>query len=220
MKTHPTPSLTQLLWACATDPRSSFVGGLITYVFSQLPSLMDQGLSGYSLAAINVTNPFPSPGAPTQIAGVMASTVVQDRISLESARKLLEPLNNTILEQSNYTAQCYLTTTQYGSFLDWFDQNYDQSTAGNSSFIVSRLLDKKTLTQAPEKLRQAVKTALSASGGMSAFMVAGKGVQNAQPRGGSDAVSPGWRNAYVHACKWCSEAHNLQYSADFMLYSK
>lgn len=80
----------------------------------------------------------------------------------------------------------------YPSFNSWFDVFYDQSLAGYDGYVGSRLLDEKAL--ASDDIGESFRL----SGG-AAYLVAGKGVRDAKPRGGSLSVTPTWRKAIVHA---------------------
>jgi hypothetical protein len=184
-----------------TDPKESFVLDLITYVTTQIPSLMNQGISGYTLVTRDMQSPIQLPGIPDRVAGFMGTCILQDVDNLDVITKAFNPINDTIHERWSNKAQFYTSINQYDSFLGWFNNNFDSSPAGGSLYIVSRLLDGETLTGNPEKLKSALQAAMTSGGTMSAFMVAGKGVQEAKPRGGSNAVNPAWRTAYVHACK-------------------
>lgn len=66
--------------------------------------------------------------------------------------------------------------------------------------VGSWLLPAETLTD--DALRPALVQFLGQDGGR-LYMVSGKGVWDAVPRGGSDAVNPAWRKALVHAGKDC-----------------
>ncbi|KND91631.1 6-hydroxy-D-nicotine oxidase [Tolypocladium ophioglossoides CBS 100239] len=198
MWTHPTPKITDVKWMAITDPKAPFVSDLISYIVSQMPYLMDSGMSGYNLVSTGMPNPTPFPGLPTEIAGFMGANLIQNADDPNVAAKIFKPLNDTLKEKWQGQAVMFQTTEQYPSFLAWFDKNYDQGQAGQSSYMVSRLLDGKALTGDPEALGKALKAGSAPSGGMLVFMVAGKGVQDAKPRGGN-AVNPAWRTAYVHA---------------------
>ena len=89
------------------------------------------------------------------------------------------------------------TLSPYPTFKSWFDLFYDQSPTGYDQYVGSRLLDEKALT-IPDSAD--VGQAFKLSEG-SAYLVAGKGVHNANPRGGSTSVTPTWRKAVVHAGK-------------------
>ncbi len=74
------------------------------------------------------------------------------------------------------------------------------ASAGYHTYVGRRLLDGPALTANLTATKEAF-TQFSGSGIGTAYLVAGRGVWNAQPRGGSDAASPAWRKAYIHASK-------------------
>lgn len=187
----------------ATDAKESFVSDLLTYIVSQMPSLMEQGVSGYNIITKDMENPFQEPGLPDRIAGLLGSCILQDIESNDAITKAFNPINETIQQHWPNKVQFYTTLKQFDSFLGWFDKNYDMNSAGGSTYLVSRLLDGKALTGDSEALKNALQEVLSSgsTSSMAAYMVAGKGVQEATPRGGSNAVNPAWRTAYVHACE-------------------
>lgn len=184
-----------------TDAKSKFVYDVIAYALSLFPSLGDAGLSGYTLISPGIENPVPIPGAPKEVAGILGQFIVQDVEDPEYTDKIWKPINETIQKRWGGAVQLLVGKEEYSSFLKWFGVHYDQDTAGNSSYLVSRLLSKDALDGDQDALKGALKSAMGSSGGMGAFLVSGKGVRDAQPRGGSDAVNPGWRKSYVHARK-------------------
>lgn len=204
LKTHPSPKILGLLYGIITDPQETIVYDLITYILSQTPYLMAQGLSGYNLITRDMATPLQLPGAPDRVAGFLGSSVLQDVDSPEAVAALFKPLNDTIRKRWADKAQFYVLPTAYDSFLAWFDNNYDTDPAGESQYLVSRLLDGEALTGNQQKLKSALEATLASSGTIAAFMVGGKGVHDAKPRGGSNAVNPAWRSAYLHTCKCCS----------------
>ncbi|KAH6971021.1 hypothetical protein BKA56DRAFT_558365 [Ilyonectria sp. MPI-CAGE-AT-0026] len=199
LKTHPSPKLLSSALLLVTTPDAPFLYDLIAYTLSMFPTLGDAGLSGYSFITSGIPNPMPSPGAPAELAGVIGQFILQDTEDTQYLENILAPLNQTIQTRWSAGVQMIVGNVAYGSFLEWFDDHYDQGTAGNSSYLVSRLLDKPALQNDQASLARAVKAALSVSGGIGAFLVSGKGVHDVKPRGGSDAVNPGWRKSYVHA---------------------
>lgn len=201
LKTHKTPKITTSSLMLFTDAKSKFVYDVIAYGLSLFPSLGDAGLSGYSLISPGIENPVPIPGAPKEVAGILGQFIVQDVEDPEYTEKIWKPINETIQKRWSGAVQLIVGKEEYPSFLKWFDVHYDQDTAGNSSYLVSRLLSKEALDGDQDALKVALKSAMGPSGGMGAFLVAGKGVRDAKPRGGSDAVNPGWRKSYVHARK-------------------
>jgi hypothetical protein len=90
-------------------------------------------------------------------------------------------------------------TRQYDNFLDYFEVNHDQGGAGYHGYLASRLFDRQSLTGDTDALRGAISDILTTHGGLNPFLVTGKGVQEADPRGGGNAVNPSLRNSFVHA---------------------
>ncbi|KAM5342131.1 hypothetical protein ACJ41O_015162 [Fusarium nematophilum] len=199
LKTHKTPKITTSSWMFIVDPDAEYVYEAIAYALSLYPSLGDAGMSGYTFVTSRVANPFPIPGAPKEVAGVMGQFIVQDVDDPDYVQNVWKPINETIQKRWSGAVQLIVGIEHYDSFLDWFDLHYDQGTAGNSSYLVSRLLGEEALDGDQAALAKALEPAMSPSGGMAAFLVAGKGVRDACPRGGSNAVNPGWRKSYVHA---------------------
>jgi len=93
-----------------------------------------------------------------------------------------------------------ITLTTYDSFWDWYVPNNGPLDAGQNQILGSRLLDGKALSDR-EGLKKAYKTFTSDGSIAALFLVGGKKVWNSDVRGGSNAVNPGWRKAYVHTRK-------------------
>ncbi len=196
MKTYPTPKLESLVLAIVTtevaNPRPVF--DMVAYVLSQFPSLGDQGLSGYSYFFPAFPNPFDGTG--TIVGGIFMAVALQDSTP-EAMRALWQP----VLDHVNATwpgNQILWQPKTFPSFLAWYLENYDASAAGKNSYIGSRLLDKAALTADLAKSSAAYEKFANGSAA-TAYLVSGKGVRNAHPRGCGNAVLPAWRKAYVHA---------------------
>ncbi|KAL7948118.1 FAD-binding domain-containing protein [Trichoderma barbatum] len=199
LKTHPSPKILSVAYMIFTDPKETIVFDLITYVVSQVPKLMAQGVSGYNIVTKDMATPIQIPGIPPRVAGFLGTSILQDVDSPEVVANIFNPINDTLHERWPGRVQFYTLVSEYDSWLGWFDKNFDGSQAGGSAYLVSRLLDGQALTSNPSKLKSALQAAMAPSGTMSVFMVGGKGVQEAKPRGGSNAVNSAWRTAYVHA---------------------
>ena len=196
MKTYPSPKIESLILVLATpevaNPRPIF--DMIAYLLSQFPSMGDQGLSGYSYFFPAI--PSPLDGGKTIVGGIFMAVALQDS-SPEAMRALWDP----VLAHINTTwpgyQVIYLPQT-FPSYLAWYSENYDTSAAGINSYIGSRLLDKAALTADLTKSSAAYEG--FANGTLAtAYLVSGKGVHDAHPRGCGNAVLPAWRKAYVHA---------------------
>lgn len=101
-------------------------------------------------------------------------------------------VNETYPNQTVTQVKSNVFPNLYDAFLKYADV----STAGVDKVVGSWLLPAETLTE--DTLKNALITFLGVSGAR-LYMVSGKGVWNAKPRGGSDAVNPAWRKALIHA---------------------
>ncbi|KAM0401260.1 hypothetical protein ACHAQC_001941 [Fusarium culmorum] len=199
LKVYKTPKISASILTVGTSSEAPFKYDLLAYVLSQFPSLADAGLSGYASLSPRVANPSPGPGAPKDVAGISGIFAAQDVQDPNYIHELLQPLNETLQKRWPGLVQFTATSETYSSFLKWYDVYFDQGTAGDTNYIVSRLLTKDSLEKDESKLSHALEEGCVPSGGMIAHLVSGKGVHNAKPSGGSVSVNPGWRDTYVHA---------------------
>ena len=94
--------------------------------------------------------------------------------------------------------------TTYTTFYDWWLHFNGPDNAGTELVIGSRLIGADALrdTNAVETALKGVLPSDIGTAGLSFYLLGGKGVADAVPRGGSDAVNPAWRKALVH-CGSC-----------------
>jgi hypothetical protein len=195
--THPTPNITTLeLGIYTLNTSSTSVFPSIAYLVSQFPSLGDQGVSGYSFFTPGSSDLL---GSPVPIAGIILLMSLQDAKSPDTMMQIWAPIISHI-KTTWPDLTWFNTTAQFPSYFGWFETFYDKFTAGKDEYIGSRLLDRAALTANVSALQDTLER--MATGSIAAaYLVGGKGVQNAKPRGGSNAVVPAWRKAYVHASK-------------------
>jgi hypothetical protein len=199
MKTFLTPKLESGNVVIATpqieDPRPIF--DMVAYVLSQLPSMGDRGFSGYSYIFRQIPNPFD--GSNTTVGGIVFSGVLQNAAP-EELRELWDPIFEHVKATwPDLFMTIYFEPKSYPSFLGWFSENYDTTSAGENSHVGSRLLDRDTLTKNLTSLSEAFERFTDGETS-TAYLISGKGVHNAKPRGCSgNAVLPAWRKAYIHA---------------------
>ncbi|KAF5489633.1 FAD-linked oxidoreductase ZEB1 [Colletotrichum siamense] len=197
--THPSPVITHTFWAVRTEPDAPYLPALTAYVLSQMPALERAGMSMYCTSSrVLMGNPFPVQSLPAQIAGMMGVALLQDQPDSEAMQELWQPINATIAARWP-EAVFVLQTEQFASWFDWFDKYRDARPVGYHLIFASRLLDEAALTEDVDALAAAVGTATERVGRVTAFLVSGRGVHEAMPRGGGNAVHPAWRRAYVHA---------------------
>lgn len=180
--------MAQIPFALQISPGPHF-WEIVAYVFSQLPSLGDAGLSGHFLA-INTSALGFDAGVYGSAASLSHSTTEID--------KMFSTMNDTI--QKRWKDEAVLLKLEYklyDNFLDWFEEKYDKGTAGGSPLLPSRLLGNDSLHDLAT-LTHALEAAANDEGQIQAHLVAGQGTANVVPRGGSNAVHPAWRTAYLH----------------------
>ncbi|RDA94776.1 hypothetical protein CP533_6726 [Ophiocordyceps camponoti-saundersi (nom. inval.)] len=214
MSTHPEVRVSHVRWIVATDPKAAHLWDLIAYVVSKLPYLSDSGLSGANFISKSALDRASAPGLPPGMAGVTGgSNTMLNLDDPNTVNTIFKPINDTLNARWPGKATLYLQSTDYPSFLAWFNVHYDGTTGGISRYIVSRLLDKEALTSDPKAIREALQAANEPKGIQALFTVAGKGVHEAKPRGGN-AVHPAWRRAYVHAGAFAAEFPPLNKTAE------
>lgn len=207
MSTHPDKKISNVQFMVFTIPEIPEVLEFVTWAASQIPYLADSGLSGYQLVTVNSPPPVPLPGLPDAVAGLLGNTITLDTHDPAEIHKIFKPLNDTIQERWPGQVEMIILTNPHDTFMDYYSVNYDNGEAGSSTYLVSRLLDKDFLTSDLGALSDALEPALVDGGWLGAYMVAGKGVIEAKPRGGSNAVHPAWRNAYIHASEYTMPRH-------------
>ncbi len=181
-----------------TVPGSPILSDLIGYVGAQSPALMNGGLSGYNIVSSNFSNPDPGSGLPDYLAGFQGRlTTLDDPNGNDTIARLFKPINDTINQRWPGKAGFFSSNTEYKSFLDFFAANYDTETVGDNKYLISRLLNQEAFND-PKALGNALLSGTGPGGFSTFFLVGGKGVQEAKPAGGSNAVNSHWRSAYVH----------------------
>lgn len=196
MKTFPSPPLVFINVAIATlNYTSPDVWDVFAYILSQYPSLSASGFAGY-------TEFYPAVSEATignrTVAFYNAALALRDTQNRTLPVQLWAPILAHI--NATWPGSWYATTSTaaYPSFYGWYKGHYDTSGAGYDILVGSRLLDgtalAANLTATAAAWRQ-----FSAGGVGTAYLVSGKGVADAEPAGGSDAILPAWRRAYVHA---------------------
>ncbi|KAI1764433.1 FAD-binding domain-containing protein [Hypoxylon sp. FL1150] len=186
---YPTPPLVGLDMALLTaDLNASYVWDMAGYLLSQFPYFDSKGVSGYSI----FTNNLSYPGVDASGAGFAGYFMIANTQDTNDILEIWAP----ILDHVNQTwpgLYTILAPVAYPRFQDWFGVHYDQGSAGTDGWVASHLLDAPALT------KNTTADAFKALGSGQAYLVAGQGVKNAKPRGGSNSVNPSWRRTIAHA---------------------
>jgi len=194
----PSPDLLSLEFLISMPAASNQAFDVITYFVSNFPKLADAGISGYPLILNSL--PWLTPGTTTftTIKGMIGNLIMINHKNPADMNALLDPIYKKINETWPGLATITPTITYYPNFYAWFNDHYDKSPVGHENLVSSRLLDAEALSGNATKTRAALEK-FSAGGQATVFIVSGKGVHNAKPRGGGNSVLPAWRNVYVHA---------------------
>jgi hypothetical protein len=166
----------------------------MAYFLTQLPTISAANISAflYLFPSIALTEN----GAPVaSFDGVFA---LPDPASESALEDMWAPIWAHVNETYPNQTTTQATSTIFPNLYSLFLQFADASVAGVDKVVGSWLLPPATLTE--DAMMDALKTFLGESGAR-LYMVSGKGVWDAEPRGGSDAVNPAWRKALIHAGK-------------------
>lgn len=174
----------------------------MAYWLSQYPALADVGLAGYGAIASNTTIDGINYGG---FQGIFVLPVLSPENTTDSIASAFEP----ILTHINTTWPGYFqfetNAAVFPSFYDWWIDSNGPDDGGVEVMVGSRLLPAEALTANLTALKVGLQGFLNPQeDGISVDFVSGKGVWNAVPRGGSDAVNPAWRKAVIHMSKYQS----------------
>jgi hypothetical protein len=182
-----------------TAPGGEAFWDVTANVLSQFPALDEQGIMTYAFVARNFSGQF---GITTPVDGFLGIYILPGLHPENTSDSLSAVLNKTFSEATAAYPSQFTTGVipqAYPDFWAWYNISNGPLDAGFDQYIGSRLLDEKALTQNLTALKEAYKAATPSGGMTSAYLVGGRGVMNAKPRGGSNAVNSAWRKAYVHA---------------------
>jgi hypothetical protein len=194
-KAFPSTPFNSLEISAATEPNTDTYWSAMAYLLSQFPSLSEQGISSYTSFAPNTT----SSGA--QIGALSGSFFLPSLFPSNTSASLAAALAPIVANiNAAYPNQFSFSSnaTAWPSFYDWWFANSGPNNAGYDLLFGSRLLDEQALIANVTALKDAIMGATAPGLGSGALLVSGKGVWNAVPRGGSNAVLPAWRKSLVH----------------------
>jgi hypothetical protein len=193
---------------------------MMAYIVSKLPDLETRGVVGYVITAksfsiLGAQMPFGLP-KPTLEGGIAISPLIEGNYTEHHLDSELEPVFQYIKE--TWPQVIFQTVkTQFPSFHSWYLVNNDPTPAGFQGYLGSRLLDRKAVTVNLTASKLAYEA--SAEGGLAvAYVLSGKGVWDAKPRGGGNSVCPAWRRAIVYSSKLAISVISLKISVSTVTY--
>ncbi|KAF8855701.1 FAD-binding domain-containing protein [Acephala macrosclerotiorum] len=200
IKAFPSTPFNTVTVLMATAPGTDSYWDVISLIQSQFPSLDEHGISAYTFivpsfmsAEFNITSP---------VDGFYGIFILPSLHPENTSESLTAAVKQVLADATSaYPGRfaTYTNTTSYEDFWGYYKTNNGPLDAGNDGLLGSRLLDGKALMGNLSALAEAYKTASAPGLGSQAYLVSGKNVWNAKPRGGSNAVNPAWRKAYVHS---------------------
>jgi hypothetical protein len=188
VRTVPSTPIAVYDFAIKVKPNSTAYWDSVVYLLAQFPTLSDSNVAAFTYLYPNASG----------LATFEAIFVLYDPPSANTLEDLLSPflshVNETYSNQINTTA----TSNTFPQFYDLFLEYADDKGAGVDKVVGSRLLPPEILTE--DDFSGALMEFLGDAGGR-LYMISGKGVWNAKPRGGGNAINPAWRKTLIHAGK-------------------
>ncbi|KAI1122431.1 hypothetical protein F5Y10DRAFT_254122 [Nemania abortiva] len=198
MATHPTPKIVAGLILIYGPNEEPWVPDMIGYLASQLPYLVSKDVSGYAFFSYNAKIANGS-NSTVSYSGMGAEVMIMDTQDINDMYAIWDPIFAHV--NATWPVTPYATLAPYPTFQSWFSVYYDKAAAGYNQYVGGRLLDEKAFSMNSSALGKVFMSATP-----SAYLVAGKGVRNAKPRGGSISVTPAWRRTVAH----CTNGHIFQ----------
>ncbi|KAK4187062.1 Tetrahydrocannabinolic acid synthase [Podospora australis] len=196
LQTIPSPRVSSVNFRFSTLSSNAFSFDAVAYFLSQLPILEQAGVSGYPIvfkSAATVTN-----GVQAFYTGIAGILIMLNTPTKQTILDHINPIFTHINQTWPGAFEFYTDIEEFASFGAWYEKHYDPSPVGYSMVLGSRLLDTQALSSNITATKLAFEK-FAAGGQANPYIVSGKGVWTAKPRGGSTAVSPAWRRTVVHA---------------------
>ncbi|KAE9363516.1 FAD-binding domain-containing protein [Stipitochalara longipes BDJ] len=176
-----------------TVPNSEPMWDAVSYWLSQYPILAELGIAGYGSIIPNISIDGGDYGGWN---GNFILPVLSPENTSESLAAAVLPIVEKIKETWPGLFLSQNISTSFPTFYDWWFAGQGPQTAGTELMGGSRLLDAETLTANLTALGVAMQG--MTTNAVNTYLISGKGVWNAKPRGGSNAVNPAWRKAIIH----------------------
>ena len=166
----------------------------MAYLLAQFPALSESNVAAYTYLYPNTS----AAGLGGDVASFEAVFALYDPASASTLEKLLEPFLRHVNETYSKDTTTKASSMVFPNFYAMFSEYADDGGAGVDKVVGSRLLPPETLKE--DAFSGALIKFLGSAGGR-LYMVSGKGVWDAKPRGGNTAINPAWRKTLIHAGK-------------------
>ena len=210
IRTIPSPRLAVYNFNLQKEPNSTAYWEIVAYFLAQYPTLSAANVSAFTYLYPHIT---PTEGGPP-VASFEAVLVLPDPTSETELEDLWAPFWTHVNETYNGQFVNQTTSSVFPNLYSMFLDYADASTAGVDKVVGSWLLPADTLTD--ENFKDTLVTFVGESGSR-LYMVSGKGVWDAKPRDGGDAVNPAWRKALIHAgmSTWLVQSRDADFCSYF-----
>jgi hypothetical protein len=181
--------------SAVTYPNTDTFWSAMAYILSQYPALAAQGIGGYTTLAPNTTIDGFQAGQFSGSFGIPVLYPSNTSSSLTDAvGQIFSHLNATYPNEFVFS----ISPATFPDFYSLWSLINGPHYAGYDILVGSWLLPEESLTANMTALKIALQNSIAPGRQGNADLVSGKGVWDAVPRGGSDAVNPAWRKALIH----------------------
>ena len=193
VKAYPPLPITVYLFSYNTTADSDTFWSMAAYFHSQIPQLSQNGAMGYYYVVNDPSDPDPTKRGKVLGAWLFANKTIQQ------VTQIMQPMEDQI-RSANWPDPVSISNLALpqAPFHKLWLSNTPQA-VGSSGRLGSWLLGSEGLSHNVTYLATQIRRASPAPWALLGHVVAGPGVRNAKPVGGSNAVLPAWRKAYVHA---------------------
>ncbi|KAH8169379.1 FAD binding domain-containing protein [Sarocladium implicatum] len=206
LRLHPDRPIESITMHGIAEPDSEVARELATWVLSMTTYLMDNGITGFLALSHSFVAPTPILGYKDNplMGGFELSAIFYNPLNDTSIETTLQQLQSSARSRWGDAVQIVFTTRRYNSYLDWWEVNHDQVPGGQNTYLMSRLLNRKTLSADDTSLREMIEPAMKASFGLAAYMVAGDSLQEPKVPGLGHSAHPAWTDHMVFALNWAT----------------
>jgi hypothetical protein len=202
VKAFPAAPFAVVTFLVGTNSTSDAYWSTVAYILSQYPSLSSQGIAGFPFILPDYTNPELNITTPVSaFAGNFFMPLLSASNTSETLAAAVTGVFNNATAPYPGQFQSLVIPTTYPDFYSWFKDNNGPLDGGFDGLVGSWLLDEKALTTDLNALKEAIKTFTPPGSSSAPYLVSGKGVWDAVPRGGGDSLNPAWRKAVMHFSK-------------------
>ena len=193
VKAYPPLPITEYLFSYNTTANSDTFWSMTAYFHSQIPVLSQSGAMGYYYIVNDPSDPDPAKQG--KVLGAWLFANKSDKETSQIVQPMEDRLRNADWSDAVSISSITLPQTPFHKL--WLSNTAES--VGTSGRLGSWLLGSEGLAHNLTYLATQLRTASPAPWALLGHVVAGPGVHNAKPVGGSNAVLLAWRQAYVHA---------------------